>query len=385
MVELPTVSKTITPWKIDIPGLALDDLSLRLRNARYPEKEMVDDTSQGPQLNQFRALIDYWKSDYDWRRCERMLNSLPQFRTELDGLGIHFLHVRSEHENALPMILTHGWPGSIVEFSKVIQPFIDPTAFGGDARDAFHVVVPSLPGFGFSDKPITPGWNVARIAMAWDTLMKRLGYGRYVAQGGDWGAAVTTHLAATKPDGLMAIHLNFPIFIPPPLEGEPTDEEKAAIAKAKNYFEQLSGYSNIQKTRSQTIGYALTDSPVAQAAWIYDRFITSTDSDHHPETVLTRDEMLDGIMIYWLTGTAVSSSRLYGESFKDLATTKLDIPVGCTIFPGDVLTSPKVWAERTFSKLIHWNKVARGGHFAALEQPAIFVEEVRDCFRSIRG
>jgi pimeloyl-ACP methyl ester carboxylesterase len=215
--------------------------------------------------------------------------------------------------------------------------------------------------------------------------MKRLGYEQYVAQGGDWGAAVTTLLAKMKPEGLKAVHLNFPVFIPPPLDGEPTDEEKDAIARAKNYFDQLSGYSNMQKTRPQTIGYALTDSPVAQAAWIYDRFITSTDSDRHPEKVLTKDEMLDAIMIYWLTGTAASSSRLYVESFKDFTTTKLDIPVGCTIFPGDVLTSPKVWAERIFSKLIYWNKAERGGHFAALEQPTIFVREVSDCFRSLRS
>jgi pimeloyl-ACP methyl ester carboxylesterase len=260
--DLPLTSAAITPWKINIPNAAIDDLKQRLRNARYPEKETVDDTSQGPQLSNFMALMEYWHREYDWRRAERMLNSFPQFRTELDGLGIYFIHVRSQHENALPIILTHGWPGSIVEFYKVIEPLVNPTAFGGDARDAFHVVCPSLPGFGFSDRPTAPGWNVARIARAWDVLMKRLGYSRYVAQGGDWGAAVTTQLAQEKPEGLLAIHLNFPIFIPPPLEGNPTEDEKAEIARAKHYFDQLSGYSNIQKTRPQTIGYALTDSPV---------------------------------------------------------------------------------------------------------------------------
>ena len=385
MLEFPPVSTAITPWNIKIPQAALDDLKHQLRNTRYPEKETIGDTSQGPQLGNFMALVDYWRSEYDWRRCERMLNGFPQFRTEIDGLGIHFIHLRSRHENALPMILTHGWPGSIVEFYKTIEPLVNPTVFGGDARDAFHVVIPSLPGFGFSDKPTAPGWNVDRIAMAWDVLMKRLGYNRYVGQGGDWGAVVTTRLAEAKPDGLAAIHLNLPIFLPPPLEGAPTEEENAALTRAKHFFDQLSGYSNIQKTRPQTIGYALTDSPIAQAAWIYDRFITSTGSDNHPEEVLTRDEMLDDIMIYWLTGTAASSARLYWESFKDLTTVKLDIPVGCTIFPGDVLQSPRVWAERTFSKLIYWHRAERGGHFAALEQPKIFVREVRDCFRSIRS
>src|ERR1700733_1522565 len=254
MMDLPPASAAIAPFKINIPNAAIKDLKYRPRNARYPEKETVDDTSQGPQLRNFIELMDYWRSEYDWRRCERMLNGFPQFRTKLDGLGIHFIHVRSRHENALPMILTHGWPGSIVEFYKVIEPLVNPTAFGGDAKDAFHVVIPSLPGFGFSDKPTEPGWNVARIARAWDVLMKRLGYSRYIAQGGDWGAAVTTRLAEAKPEGLAAIHLNFPIFIPPPLEGTPTEEEKAAIARAKHFFDQLSGYSNIQKTRPQTIG-----------------------------------------------------------------------------------------------------------------------------------
>ena len=385
MFTPPPASAAVTPWKIGIPEGDLDDLRHRLRSARYPEKETVDDTSQGPQLNHFVALMEYWRDHYDWRRAERMLNGFGQYRTEIDGLGIHFIYVRSRHENALPMILTHGWPGSIVEFHKVIGPLVDPTAFGGDAKDAFHVVIPSLPGFGFSDKPKAPGWNVDRIARAWEVLTKRLGYDRYVAQGGDWGAVVTTRMAAAKQEGLLAVHLNFPIFLPPPVEGTPTEEEKAAIARAKHFFDQLSGYSNIQKTRPQTIGYALTDSPVAQAAWIYDRFITSTDSNNQPEKVLTKDEMLDDIMIYWLTGTAASSSRLYWESFKDLTTVKLDIPVGCTVFPGDVLTSPMVWAERIFSKLIYWNRAERGGHFAALEQPKIFVREVRDCFRSVRS
>ena len=355
MFAPPPASAAVTPWKIDIPQADLNCLKQRLRKARYPEKETVDDTSQGPQLGKFVALMEYWRDQYDWRRAERMLNGFGQYRTEVDGLGIHFIHVRSRHENALPMILTHGWPGSIIEFHKVIGPLGDPTAFGGDANDAFHVVIPSLPGFGFSDKPMAPGWNVDRIARAWKVLMKRLGYDRYLAQGSDWGAVVTTRMAAEKPESLLAVHLNFPIFLPPPLEGEPNEEEKVALARAQHFFGQLSGYSTVQKTRPQTIGYALTDSPVAQAAWIFDRFITSTDTDNQPEKELTKDEMLDDIMIYWLTGTAASSSRLYWESFRDLTTVKLDIPVGCTIFLGDVLISPKVWAERTFSKLLYWN------------------------------
>lgn len=313
-----------------------------------------------------------------------MLNGFPQFRTEIDGLGIHFIHVRSHHEGALPIILTHGWPGSILEFCKIIEPLVNPTALGGDAKDAFHVVVPSLPGFGFSDKPTAPGWNVFRIGKTWDVLMKRLGYNQYVAQGGDWGASVTTYLAESNPEGLLGIHVNFPLLFAPPLEGPPTDEEKAAIARVRNWAEQQSGFAYMQRTRPQTVGYVLSDSPMAQAAWIYDFFLRFTDSNNHPESVLTRDEMLDDIMIYWLTGTAASSSRLYWESYKDFKTVKLDLPVGVSIFPAEVATPPKVWAERTFSKLVHWNRCERGGHFPALEVPELFTQEVRKTFKSVR-
>lgn len=260
----------------------------------------------------------------------------------------------------------------------------DPTSFGGKAEDAFHVVVPSLPGFGFSDKPAATGWTLFRTASAWGELMSRLGYGRYVAQGGDWGAAVTTRMAEQRPAGLAAIHLNFPVLIPPPLVGEPNADERTALAVMKHYFDDLSAYSKLQSTRPQTLGYALADLPVGQAAWIYDRFVTSTDSDHEPERVLTSDEMLDDIMIYWLTATATSSARYYWENFKDFSIVKLDLPVGCSIFPGDVLRPPKIWAERTFSQLIYWNEAERGGHFAALEQPEIFVRELRACFQKVR-
>jgi epoxide hydrolase len=377
---------SVTPFKYEAPRSALEDLKQRLKQTRWPERETVNDWSQGAPLGKLRELVEYWSRDYDWRRCEAKLNSFPQFRTKIDGLNIHFLHVRSPHKDALPIIITHGWPGSVIEFLKVIDPLTNPTAHGGRAEDAFHVVVPSLPGFGFSDKPTDRGWNNARIAKAWVELMRRLGYKRYVAQGGDWGAFVTTKLAQQKPEGLAGIHLNFPLVFPDPVptEGLCAVEQKAVDA-VKRFQTDGSGYFAIQTTRPQTIGYALTDSPVGQAAWIYDIFQAATDNNGNPESALTRDEMLDEITLYWLTSTAASSARLYLENAGvPLNGGFIELPVGYSVFPHEFYQPPRHWAERVYPKLIYWNELDRGGHFAAFEQPDLFTKELRDCFRSLR-
>jgi len=376
----------IRPFKVEVPQAALEDLRQRLGMTRWPERETVSDWSQGVPLDKMQALVSYWAQGYDWRAAEARLNAFPQFRTQIDGLGIHFLHVRSKHENALPIILTHGWPGSVFEFLKVIGPLVDPTAHGGKAEDAFHVVVPSLPGYGFSDKPSQPGWGLPRIAKAWAELMKRLGYTHWVAQGGDWGAGVATWLAKQHADGLAGIHLNFPILLPPPIEGEPNAEEQASIAQIIAFDTRNAGYAKLLGTRPQTAGYGLQDSPVGLAAWIYEKIAEWTQSNWQPETVLTRDEILDDITLYWLTGTATSSSRLYAESFfTDVTTQKLDIPVAVSVFPGELIRPLKLWGERVYSNLIYWNEVARGGHFAAFEQPDLFVKELRACFGKMRA
>jgi pimeloyl-ACP methyl ester carboxylesterase len=338
-------------------------------------------------LAKAQALVEYWSSQYDWRRVEGALNARPQFRTEIDGLGIHFIHVRSKHGSALPVILTHGWPGSVVEFLQVISPLVDPTSHGGKAEDAFHVVIPSLPGFGFSDKPTESGWRLPRIANAWAQLMKRLGYSRYVAQGGDWGAGVSSWMAKQQPSGLIAVHLNLPILFPPPPPppGGYTAEEQAALAQLERYSTDASGYASIQGTRPQTLGYGLADSPVGQAMWIYEKFQGWTDNKGDPEEAISVDHMLDDITLYWFTNTAASSARLYYESFrKDFVRMPLELPIAVSIFKGDMFTPPKVWGERTYSKLFYWNEVPRGGHFAALEQPQLFVSELRKAFRQVR-
>jgi epoxide hydrolase len=384
-IALPQATNAVTPFKVKIPSSALDDLKRRLARTRWPNKETVSDPSQGAQLEKVKALLDYWQSKYDLRRLEKRLNAHPQFRTEIDGLGIHFLHIRSKHESALPLLLTHGWPGSVVEFLKIIGPLTDPEAHGGKAEDAFHVILPSLPGYGFSDKPEEKGWNLTRTARAWGVLMQRLGYTKWVAQGGDWGAGVTTWMAKQHVPGLQAIHLNLPILFPPPLEGAPTPEELAALAKARAYASNKSGYAKLQATRPQTIGYPLADSPAGQAAWIYEKFGEWTDSGGEAEKALSTDEMLDNITLYWLTNTAASSARLYSESFgADFSTQKLDLPVAVSIFPGEIGRSPRIWGERAYSKLYYWNEVAKGGHFAAFEQPQIFVAEVRKAFSTFR-
>ncbi len=384
-IVLPTTTKEVTPFKIHVPQAALDDLKKKLANARWPDKEPVTDWSQGVPLAKAQALVEYWRSHYDWRRVESTLNGLPQFRTQIDGLGIHFIHVRSKHENALPVILTHGWPGSILEFLQVIGPLVDPMAHGGKADDAFHVVIPSLPGFGFSDKPIEPGWRLPRIASAWAALMARLGYSHYVAQGGDWGAGVTSWMAKQRPSGLAAIHLNLPILFPPPPPppGGYTAAEQQALDHLGKYASDASGYASIQGTRPQTLGYGLADSPVGQAMWIYEKL--QGWSDNKGGEAISTDHMLDDITLYWLTDTAASSARLYYESFaKDFARMPLDLPVAVSIFKGDFFAPPKTWGDQTYSKLFYWNEVAKGGHFAALEQPELFVAELRKSFAQMR-
>lgn len=379
------MSGAIEPFQLDIPEADLDDLRARLANTRWPERETVPGKEQGVRLSDAQALCAYWHDTYDWRRCEAHLNSLGQFRTTIDGLGIHFLHVRSPEPDALPLILTHGWPGSVVEFLKAIGPLTDPVAHGGNAADAFHVVVPSLPGYGFSDRPADAGWSVEHIAEAWITLMRRLGYDRFFAQGGDWGSAVTSAMAAIKPPELQAIHLNFVIAQPLPEElADLSDREKQALADLQRFNLEGQGYSAIQRTRPQTLGYGLTDSPAGQAAWIFDKLAEWTDSNGDPLSVLSYDDMLDNIMLYWLPGNAAASARLYWESHRDFAANPTDLPVACSIFPGEIIRPSRTWAERKYPNLIHWGELDRGGHFAAFEQPDLFVGEIRSAFRSLR-
>jgi pimeloyl-ACP methyl ester carboxylesterase len=379
------MSESIEPFTLNIADATLDDLRARLANTRWPEREPVADWTQGAPLERVRGLCDHWARDYDWRRCEAKLNGIGQYRTTIDGLGVHFLHVRSPNPDALPLILTHGWPGSVIEFLKVIGPLTDPAAHGGDPADAFHVVAPSLPGFGFSDKPAATGWGVEHIADAWITLMRRLGYSRFVAQGGDWGAAVTTAIAMAKPPECAGVHLNMPIIFPQNEDyAQLTDAEKASVASMQYYQESDSGYAKQQGTRPQTLGYGLTDSPAGQAAWIYEKFQAWTDNGGDPESALTRDQMLDNIMLYWLPATAASSARLYWESSGSFVTNALDLPVGVSIYPKEIFRPSRRWAERSYSNIIHWNELDRGGHFAAFEQPELFVGELRTCFRTLR-
>lgn len=375
----------IVPFRIDVPQVELNDLMRRLDTTRLPERETVGDASQGSQLTKVAALIEYWRTSYDWRRIEARINSYPQFKTEIDGMGIHFLHIRSPHENALPMVMTHGWPGSIVEFLDSIDPLVNPTAHGGRAEDAFHLVLPSIPGFGFSDKPTAKGWDRTRIGHAWDVLMKRLGYQEYVAQGGDWGSVITTEMARLKLDGLRAVHVNLPFVAPTPFPENPTVEEQAAIAQCLLFAEDGSFYHHLQTTRPQTIGYSLADSPAGLAAWIYEKLGAWSDSGGEPERVFTYDQMLDNIMMYWVTNSGASSARMYAEHpGLTFAAVPLDIPVAVSVFPGEIYTPPRAWAERAFSQMYYWNRTERGGHFAAFEQPAIFVSEVRAAFASKR-
>ena len=385
-------SDEVVPFRIEVPQGTLGDLRARLAGTRWPEAETVDDWSQGVPLSYLRELCRHWAEDYDWRATERRLNLLPQFRTEVDGLGIHLLHLRSPHPDAFPVVLTHGWPGSVVEFLKVIGPLTDPTAHGGDAADAFHLVVPSLPGYGFSDRPAQPGWGVERIAGAWARLMARLGYRRYGAQGGDWGTSVSTSIAQQDPEHVAGIHLNPPLAPPDPATFDDlTEAERATLAALEHAAEWESGYSQEHATRHQTIGYALVDSPAALCAWIVEKFWAWTDHDGQLEDVLTRDELLDNLMLYWLPGTGAASARLYWESIRQVnrwisgpVTETVAVPTGCSIFPKELQRPSRRWAARRFLDIRWWNELDKGGHFAAFEQPELFVNEVRAFFRLVR-
>lgn len=374
----------ITPFRVTISQAAVADLRDRLRRTRWPERETVADWSQGTPLGYARELCGHWLERYDFAAAEARIMRFPQFTTTIDGLVIHFVHVRSPREDAVPLLLTHGWPGSVTEFWKVIEPLTDPEQSGGSADDAFHVVCPSLPGFGFSGKPSRPGWNTKRIADAWDQLMGRLGYARYGAQGGDWGSRVTADLGRRHPERVTGIHLNFVFAFPGPDEtGDLTAREQAALAALDYHRSQGSGYAALQSTRPQSIGYGLVDSPAALAAWIAEKFWAWSDCDSDPDSVFTRDEMLDNIMMYWLPATGASAARLYWESFtRDLA--PVPVPAGCSIFPKEIYRPSRRWAQPQFPDLRYWNEPDKGGHFAALEQPAIFVDEVRAAFRLFR-
>ncbi|WP_432543510.1 epoxide hydrolase family protein [Kineococcus sp. SYSU DK002] len=377
--------EAVTPYPVHVPEADLRDLADRLARTRWPEAETAP--GQGPALHRLRALVEHWADGYDWRRCERDLNSWGSSRTVVDGLGIHFLHVRSAEPGARPLLLCHGWPGSVLEFRHLIGPLTDPVAHGGRAEDAFHVVIPSMPGFGFSGKPTSTGWGVPRIAGAWITLMHRLGYRNWFAQGGDWGAAVVDAIGRRPGSGCLAVHFNFPMVFPTPQElAEATPEEARMAARAQRYATELDAYAKEQATRPQTIGYALADSPVALAAWIYTLFEDVTDHDGSPEDVVDRDEILDDVMMYWLPGSGASAARLYWEARQDPGPPPAGpgpTPAGFSVFPGEAVQASRRWVERRYATVLRYARLERGGHFAALEQPGLLVEEVRATFRGI--
>lgn len=375
----------IRPFEIAISDAVLADLKQRLANTRWPEKETVKDWSQGIPLAYTQEVCDYWLNSYDWRARETLLNKYPQFMTELNGLDIHFIHARSSHPDARPLLMTHGWPGSIVEFQKVIGPLIDPVAHGGNAEDAFHVVCPALPGYGFSGKPSDTGWSIEKIAETWNQLMLRLDYDEYFAQGGDWGAAVTAAIGMQNLGNCQAIHLNMVIVEPDPATMDDlTPLEQSALAGMQHYSDHDSGYSKQQSTRPQTVGYGLSDSPVGQMAWILEKYWAWMDCEGHPENVLSKDELLDNIMLYWCNASAASSARLYWESFNELSRDDIVLATGCSVYPKEIFRASRRWAERRFKNLIHWNELDKGGHFAAFEVPETFIKEVRNCFRQLR-
>ncbi len=374
----------ITPFRIHLEDALLADLRTRLRNTRWPEAELVGDWSQGVPLAWIQDICAYWVDGFDWRQQEAALNRFAQFKTEIDGLKIHFIHARSPHADAMPLLITHGWPGSIVEFHKVIKPLTNPTAFGGKAEDAFHVVCPSLPGFAFSGKPTTAGWGVDKIAQTWASLMARLGYARYGAQGGDWGSAVTSSVGSLDAAHCAGIHITLAMGPPPKIEGEPTPEEKVALQGLEAYRKWDSGYSMQQSTRPQTLGYGITDSPAGQAAWILEKFWAWTDCEGDPLNVLTRDELLTNVMLYWATASATSSARLYWESFGKPRSLPVTVPTGVAVFPKEIITPVRTWMQARYRNITHWNVMPKGGHFAAFEQPKLFVDEVRAFFRTLR-
>ncbi|WP_432043270.1 epoxide hydrolase family protein [Streptomyces cadmiisoli] len=395
-----TEATAIRPFTFEFSDEELQDLRRRIVATRWPEKETVTDQSQGTQLATIQELARYWATEYDWRKVEARLKALPHFITEIDGLDIHFIHVRSKHENALPLIVTHGWPGSVVEQLKIVEPLTDPTAHGGSAEDAFHLVIPSMPGYGFSGKPAEKGWGPERIARAWGELMKRLGYTRYAAQGGDWGAVVTDAMAVQEPEGLVGIHTNMPKVVPPAIEaaivtGNPlpsdvvlaNDEEKAAV-EALDFVYRHVYYAYIMGSRPQSLT-ALVDSPVGLAAFMLDHDRDSlaliSRAFAGQKEGLTRDDVLDNITLFWLTGTALSAARLYGENTRPFfGAVGVKLPVAVSVFPDELYRAPKSWTEQAYPNLIHYNRLPKGGHFAAWEQPEFFVEEVRTGLRSLR-
>ena len=374
------------PFEIHVPDSVLSDLSERLARTRWPEAETVSDWSQGIPLAYVQELCEYWREGYDWRAVEARINAMPQFVTAIDGVDIHFLHVRSPQEDARPLVLTYGWPGSIVEFLKVIGPLSDPTAHGGDAADAFHLVIPTIPGYGFSGKPTSTGWGVQRVAHAWAELMARLGYASYFAQGGDWGAGITVAIGLQDVEHCAGIHTNMPTVGPDrDTMYDLTEQEQDAIKAQQFYQDWDSGYSKQQSTRPQTLGYGLTDSPAGQAAWIVEKFYQWTDCQGHPENVLSRDELLDNVMMYWINACGASSARLYWESFgRGGGGGDITVPSGVSMFPKEIFRASKRWVERRFKDLRYYNTLDRGGHFAAFEQPELFVGELRASFRTMR-
>jgi epoxide hydrolase len=379
------MSDDVTPFLVDVPESSLADLRDRLRRTRWPEPETVGDWSQGTPLAYVRELCRYWLMEYEWSAAQARLNRFPQFLTRIDDLDVHFVHVRSPHPGATPLVMTHGWPGSVVEFRKVIEPLTDPVAFGAADADAFHVVCPTLPGFGFSGKPARPGWGVERIADAWDQLMGRLGYPRYGAQGGDWGSLVAAALGRRHRANVIGVHLNMVIAFPDPgTIGDLTAREQQALAAVGRHRAQGIGYAAIQSTRPQGIGYGLVDSPAALCAWIVEKFQAWSDCDGDPGNVFSREEMLDNIMLYWLAGSGASAARLYWESYARRSSDPVPVPAGISIFPTEIYRPSRRWAEPLFTDLRYWNELDRGGHFAALEQPASFIDEVRSAFRSFR-
>jgi pimeloyl-ACP methyl ester carboxylesterase len=399
-------AQAIRPFQVHVPNADLVDLRKRLAATRWPDKETVQDTSQGVQLATIQSLVEYWGTQYDWRTVESELNSLPQFTTKIDGVDIYFIHVRSRHPNALPIIITHGWPGSVIEQLKIVGPLTDPTAHGGRAEDAFDVVIPSLPGYGFSGKPTEAGWDPEHIARAWAELMKRLGYTRYVAQGGDIGAPVSSAMARQAPAGLLGIHTNLPATVPTevakvlavrgPAPAGLSEKEREAFDALDRFNRVKSAYITMMGTRSQTIGYPLADSPAGLAAWMIDHDEISYGAisqafDGHPVGELTRDAILDNITLYWLTNTATSSARSYweikGRSVLVAAAQKTDeisLPVAITVFPGEVYRAPETWARRAYPNLVYFHEADKGGHFAAWEQPELFASELRAAFKSMR-
>ncbi len=395
--EQTTDRTAIRPFRVDVPQAQLTELTRRIKSTRFPEKEPVADMSQGVQLGTVEKLARYWASDYDWRKCEARINAFPNFITEIDGVDIHFIHARSKHEDALPIIVTHGWPYSVAAMLKIIEPLTNPTAHGGTPSDAFHVVIPSIPGYGYSGKPTSTGWGPERIARAWAVLMNRLGYTRYVAQGGDWGAIITDLMAAQAPSGLIGMHTNLAAVVPPeidkliwagsPLPSDLSADEKLACDMLTAAYKRIH-YALYMAARPQAL-YAIADSPVGLAAWLID-FPYSLDMiarsiDGTPES-LTPNDILDNCTLYWLTNTGVSSSRLYRENtFNFFSPKGVNIPVAVSVFPDELYLPPRSWAEKAYPKLVHFNKVAKGGHFAAWEQPTIFTEELRAGFKSLRG